>query len=473
MDSCIAHHHMIFPLPCVTKHTLQSDVREEQPAIRNKASNNVREESNIATNEIWYGLREHWLPKAVTLCLDLGHKITGHSVSSSWMKEQILSFSPSTSMIHCMTDTFFEYQNLKKTCLAPLPSFRHLPGHPLKRVVDGLSHTQKLKLARELGLLHLRIETNINDIAGRLEVHHGIYLPGINVAGGVFTQPFGTELREYEDSCIDWSHTNNERLPLARLRHDPPGLTVNEIMLAIYQRRIHQALNRNPALGNLVKRFYDPCQRLVQDMVDIGLFKPQNDVVCLHHPDLFSRNIMVDITSNDDIFITGVLDWNDAIFAPRFVGRVLPGWLWQHAPASKFSKANEDHDEPVQEEAHAIEETYDRGDNINVLVNGVRAPVHCHDESVSEEDGQSPTRHQLEDSSNESDDSDSNTSYTESDDLENEPLDVSDNEAFTSEAEEIRQAFIDTVGEEWMQEATDKRFPLARRLLHFSSTTAF
>ncbi|KAH8202959.1 hypothetical protein TruAng_002905 [Truncatella angustata] len=430
MDSRIAHHHMIFPLPCVTKHTLQSDVREEQPAIRNKASNNVREESNIATNEIWYGLREHWLPRAVTLCLDLWPQSNG-AFCVQFLDEganiKLFAIDFHDSLYDRYILRIPELEEDLPRSVAILQYLRtSAPSLQVpKRVVDGLSYTQKLKLARELGLLHLRIETNINDIAGRLEVHHGTYLPGINIAGGAFTQPFGTELREYEDSCIDWSHTNNERLPLARLRHDPPGLTVNEIMLAIYQRH------------------------------------------------LFSRNIMVDITSNDDIFITGVLDWNDAIFAPRFVGRVLPGWLWQHAPASKFSKANEDQDEPVQEEAHAIEETYDRGDNTNVLVNGVRAPVHCHDESVSEEDGLSPTRHQLEDSSNESDDSDSNTSYTESNDLENEPLDVSDNEAFTSEAEEIRQAFIDTVGEEWMQEATDKRFPLARRLLHFSSTTAF
>lgn len=37
---------------------------------------------------------------------------------------------------------------------------------------------------------------------------------------------------------------------------------------------------------------------------------------------------MVEIQSDDYIEVTGLLDWHEAVFAPKFVHCEPPGWLW-------------------------------------------------------------------------------------------------------------------------------------------------
>lgn len=50
---------------------------------------------------------------------------------------------------------------------------------------------------------------------------------------------------------------------------------------------------------------------------------------CLSHLDLAPRNIMVEIRSDKSINVTGVLDFDSAVFAPTFVSCYPPWWLWQ------------------------------------------------------------------------------------------------------------------------------------------------
>lgn len=37
---------------------------------------------------------------------------------------------------------------------------------------------------------------------------------------------------------------------------------------------------------------------------------------------------MVELSSEDSISVTGILDWDDAVVAPKFVNCQPPGWLW-------------------------------------------------------------------------------------------------------------------------------------------------
>lgn len=50
---------------------------------------------------------------------------------------------------------------------------------------------------------------------------------------------------------------------------------------------------------------------------------------CLSHLDLASQNIMVEIRPDNSITVTGVLDFDSAVFAPKFVSCYPPWWLWQ------------------------------------------------------------------------------------------------------------------------------------------------
>lgn len=77
-------------------------------------------------------------------------------------------------------------------------------------------------------------------------------------------------------------------------------------------------------------KVYDDLLRTVCDMDAVCLFSP--DQHCLCHVDLFPRNIMVKKVQTEEkesIQVTGILDWDEAVFAPKFVSCEPPAWLWQ------------------------------------------------------------------------------------------------------------------------------------------------
>ena len=73
---------------------------------------------------------------------------------------------------------------------------------------------------------------------------------------------------------------------------------------------------------------YERLVTMVNEMETLGFLG--NNENCMCHLDLLGspRNIMVDIQLDGSLSITGILDWDSAVFAPRFVGCAPPMWLW-------------------------------------------------------------------------------------------------------------------------------------------------
>lgn len=51
----------------------------------------------------------------------------------------------------------------------------------------------------------------------------------------------------------------------------------------------------------------------------------------LMHGDLLPYNLLVDVRGSKTVDISGILDWDSAIFAPKFMAYRAPLWLWLHA----------------------------------------------------------------------------------------------------------------------------------------------
>lgn len=84
---------------------------------------------------------------------------------------------------------------------------------------------------------------------------------------------------------------------------------------------------------------YGRLSLVARRMAKLGWF--DNRSVTLYHLDLEPRNIMVQVGNDDDsIEITGILDWDSALFLPQFMGCCPPGWLWMPR------EDNEDDDDP-------------------------------------------------------------------------------------------------------------------------------
>ncbi|KAH9883919.1 hypothetical protein F4778DRAFT_788098 [Xylariomycetidae sp. FL2044] len=244
-----------------------------------------------------------------------------------------------------------------------------IPGQSLNRVFPKLSQAQKLILAEELANLYLDIESIENPVAGHIKIHSQDFKPGDDLDNRIFVQPFSTDVMEESVNPVNWQNTVgcSALLPIDRLRHDPPYLFVEQIMVSLFERRIYQCLNREKPREYLLRTF-EPCNRVIQEMVLQGVFSSvENDVICLNHPDLFPRNIMVDFEPNTSRpFISGILDWDDARFVPQFCGRIPPCWLWRSdlwqsdsdrrsGDGASIDDANEEPLEPEDKEADSPE----------------------------------------------------------------------------------------------------------------------
>ncbi|KAI2620078.1 hypothetical protein GGR54DRAFT_639847 [Hypoxylon sp. NC1633] len=288
-----------------------------------------------------------------------------------------------------------------------------LPGVCLQDVWVDLSHCQKLIFAKQMARLLLEIESVTNPVAGVIRVHSTNLTHGGRSShqsnDQMFVEAFGAEVWETANNPVNWLNSENGILPLDRVRQDVPGLAINDIMTAIFKRRMYHAKNHVNGNQEFLLDYFNPCQKIIEDMVHAGVF--QDDVISLRHPDLFSRNIMVDFTP--DIVVTGTLDWDDALFVPRFAGRILPRWLW--TPQMHWNP-----------QMQLTPQTLPNGHPGSPYVN-----------------------------------------------LNDDPLDPNDNEADSLEHAELKRAFEEAAGEEWTSEATGRWFPLARYLLWFSQETFY
>jgi aminoglycoside phosphotransferase (APT) family kinase protein len=50
----------------------------------------------------------------------------------------------------------------------------------------------------------------------------------------------------------------------------------------------------------------------------------------LVHGDLYPRNIIVKVKSETEVVVTGIVDWDMAYFAPKFMALSPPNWAWSY-----------------------------------------------------------------------------------------------------------------------------------------------
>ncbi|KAM0805813.1 kinase-like domain-containing protein [Usnea florida] len=79
---------------------------------------------------------------------------------------------------------------------------------------------------------------------------------------------------------------------------------------------------------------------------------------CLCHFDLEARNIMVQILPNGSLTISGIVDWDSAVFAPTFASCVPPCWLWTDRVLHD-ENGNDKFSPPSTQEQEEIKEAFE------------------------------------------------------------------------------------------------------------------
>ncbi|KAF3050255.1 hypothetical protein E8E11_003972 [Didymella keratinophila] len=63
---------------------------------------------------------------------------------------------------------------------------------------------------------------------------------------------------------------------------------------------------------------WDRCMEMAQEMTDCGYLNV-SERLHFTHMDLYPRNILINLTDDTSVEITGILDWDDALFAPKYM----------------------------------------------------------------------------------------------------------------------------------------------------------
>lgn len=75
---------------------------------------------------------------------------------------------------------------------------------------------------------------------------------------------------------------------------------------------------------------WDSFIEIINSLHETG-FLPDDEAYHLYHQDLQTRNLLVDyVDGSVAANITGILDWDSAVFAPKFVSYRAPFFLWDN-----------------------------------------------------------------------------------------------------------------------------------------------
>ncbi|KAL4946725.1 kinase-like domain-containing protein [Aspergillus oleicola] len=179
---------------------------------------------------------------------------------------------------------------------------RRIPGSSLFPNYPNLPHDMKCAIATELGKVYSEMHSIKSVTAGRLTLSPS--------QESLMIQPFG-------DTSTDL---------LVPYENGPAAKTTSELLCLLLTCWKEQAAAEGPNQSVRIS-FFDQFLTTASEMNALGILN--EDSYCLCHLDLEPRNILVmPPSSNQPQAITGILDWDSAIFAPPFMSCSPPMWLW-------------------------------------------------------------------------------------------------------------------------------------------------
>lgn len=198
-----------------------------------------------------------------------------------------------------------------------------IPGSDLELLWPEISHSQRCTVARVLGKVIKQLLALESPIAGHIEAFPG----GTGTEKQSNVVPF-----DLKSADGDWFEETEQQVLVLKGTPREGQTTLDFFRSQIGRWRAVDVVRNAPMVDRTVA-LWDSMLRVVEEMNEMGLF-PTN-LYCLCHVDLQPRNIMAEIQPiqpDGSIQVTGILDWDEAIIAPKFVNCEPPGWLWGFNP---------------------------------------------------------------------------------------------------------------------------------------------
>lgn len=213
-----------------------------------------------------------------------------------------------------------------------------LPGVSLNTVRDNITHDQRCIVAQEIGKFILALQDVQSSSLGIVEA-------SLEDGGSQDFRIRPFDIKSPYD--VEWrtkttSHVTKEAT-------ETSTTTPLEWFGTQFGRWLADELLANPAqilYWDYQIRFVE----VAKQMDSLGVFGDGQNYLC--HFDLAARNILVGISPNGSLTISGIVDWDSAAFAPKFVSCAPPSWLWanQNNYDAEESKENSMPSTPEEEQ---------------------------------------------------------------------------------------------------------------------------
>lgn len=176
-----------------------------------------------------------------------------------------------------------------------------------------------------LGMLHRQLQT----------------IPPMKYVTDYLTQLFNTFSRELGYGFLDTKIRS--ALSVEMFQEQTTMGTLSKIF------KEHRAANLRDYPGDTFEtEFWDQFISMTEELDNDGWF--WDVYYCLWHLDLAPRNILIyEIPTVLDPRISGILDWDSAVFAPNFMSSEPPMWIWAWNDNGLGHERTADHTPPTEE----------------------------------------------------------------------------------------------------------------------------
>jgi hypothetical protein len=176
-----------------------------------------------------------------------------------------------------------------------------LSGQPLSSLYSTLNHAQRLSAIRSTSRIILDLAKVKNRCPGIVSARNTTYDLKRNIV-------------------------RLEPVPIPRSQHSRSSelatpMTTREFLLDLVSRQHTHA--PFPACTEL----WDRVNSMINTLHSLGHI-PDSDAFHLHHGNLHPRNILVSVASPTEVRISGITDWDSALFAPKFLSSRAPFFAW-------------------------------------------------------------------------------------------------------------------------------------------------
>lgn len=191
-------------------------------------------------------------------------------------------------------------------------------GECLERIWRTLNLAQKIDSTKKMTKLVEKIARVTTPGAGVISTNV-IDFPSSNIQVQQFPVPSGSEIRR-----------RNESVQERRFNPPEPASAPNQTVFEFLLDHIQRWSNHDQSILEYheTNQLWGALKTIVYSLERRNWL---GDRFHLAHGDLFPRNIMAAVKSDKEIEITGIIDWDMACFAPKFVALRAPFWAWNDA----------------------------------------------------------------------------------------------------------------------------------------------